>query len=82
MFHFIYVVEVCFQLLFWKHTYKDVAGWGVTFFNGCWFTWQAAAAAAGPGRTWVIGIDRNTARHFTSGGYDRFGGDFGFAIGG
>lgn len=44
------------------------------------FTRHTAAATAGSGRAWIIGVDGYTTGHFTSGGHNRFGGHFGFAI--
>lgn len=61
--------------------YEDVTGGCVAFFDGQGFTGHTAAAAAGSGRAWVIGIDGYTTGHFTSGGHNWFGGDFGLAIG-
>lgn len=52
----------------------------MAFFDSHGFTGHTAAAAAGSGGAWVIGIDGYTTGHFTSGGHDRFGGDFGLAI--
>lgn len=54
----------------------------MAFFDRQGFTGNTAAAAAGSGGVWVIGIDGYTTGHFTSGGHDRFGGDFGLAISG
>lgn len=62
-------------------TNEDVTGGGVAFLGGNGLTGKAAAAAAGPGRAGVVGVDGYTAGHFTGGGYNWFGGDFGFAIG-
>lgn len=65
-----------------KLTYEDVTSRGVAFFDRHGLTAHAAAAAAGSGRAWVVGVDSYTTGHFTSGGHNWFGGDFGFAIGG
>lgn len=67
---------------FLKLTYQDVTGGRVALFDSHGFTAHTAAAAAGSGRAWVIGVDGYTAGHFTSRGHNWFGGDFGFAIGG
>lgn len=75
---FIEVKLVC-ELI--KLTYEDVTGGGVAFFDRHGFTAHTAAAAAGSGRARVVGVDGYTAGHFTSRGHNRFGGDFGFAIG-
>lgn len=62
------------------HTYKDVTGGGVAFFHRQDFTGDAAAAAAGPRRARIVGVDGDTTGHFTSGGHNRFSGDLRFSI--
>lgn len=52
----------------------------MAFFDRHVFTGHTTAATAGSGRAWVIGVDGYATGHFTSGGHNGFGGDFGFAI--
>lgn len=55
-------------------TYKDVTGGGMAFFDWRGFAGHTAAATAGPGRAWIVGVDGDTASH------DRFGGDSGLPV--
>lgn len=66
--------------MFAAGAYEEVTGGGVALLGRQRLTGQAAAATAGPGRAGVVGVDGNTAGHFTAGDNHWLGGDLGFAV--